>query len=411
MVLDLCISRLVLATGICLSGCRSLPADQADAADPSLTITPMPGPSSASTGSTARRIYPRLSGGADQLVLSWTEVIGDEQWALCSSRLQAGGWSPAAKIAEGEDWFVNWADIPGVVAGPEGLFAHWLARDEDASHAYHVEYSTAAANGPWSAPQLLHEDRSGVEHGFVTALALTESFFSVWLDGRQRGSTKLMGRSIAAGARAELGGEIELDGSTCSCCPTTAVLLRDGSVLVAYRDRSPDEVRDIALVRGIPGEPGSWSEGRVQIRDGWRIPGCPVNGPALAVGDDRIAMAWFTMGADEKPRVRLSFSVDGEDFAWASQVDDGLPGGRVSIAAVPGRDAFVVGWLEVLGDRAQWRVRLVEAGVIRPSVVLADVSGGRPDGMLTLAAGERDVFAAWTETDTGAIGLARIQSD
>ncbi|MFT5049345.1 MAG: hypothetical protein ACI8QZ_000738, partial [Chlamydiales bacterium] len=257
----------------------------------------------------------------------------------------------------------------------------------------------------------LHDDRSAVEHGFVTTLALGDGFFSAWLDGRVDDSMKLISRASALPHGVPLGREVELDAKTCSCCPTAAVQLDDGSVLVAYRDRSASEVRDIALVRGMPGEPASWSEPRIPHADGWLIPGCPVNGPALAVGPERVALAWFTMGDDEKPRVQVTFSDDGTNFGWAIPVDDGLPGGRVSIAALPGRDAFVVGWLELVGDTAQWRLRLLEPGTEHASVVLADVTGGRPDGMLSLAAGVRDVFAAWTDARSGSIGLMRISCE
>jgi len=94
-------------------------------------------------------------------------------------------------------------------------------------------------------------------------------------------------------------GETLLDPRVCDCCPTATVLCPDGSVLVAYRDRSEEEVRDIAVTRY---KGGAWSTPRVVHRDEWKIAGCPVNGPALAVSDSLVALAWFTMAGGVDPR-------------------------------------------------------------------------------------------------------------
>ena len=45
-----------------------------------------------------------------------------------------------------------------------------------------------------------------------------------------------------------LGAEVQIDKRVCECCQTSATATPDG-LLVVYRDRSQDEIRDIALVR------------------------------------------------------------------------------------------------------------------------------------------------------------------
>ena len=96
--------------------------------------------------------------------------------------------------------------------------------------------------------------------------------------------------------------------------------------LVVYRDRSRLEERDIAVVRR---RDGRWEEPRALPADLWRIEGCPVNGPAVAAHDRRVAVAWFT-AANDVPRVRLAFSADaGASFGAPVTVDDGNPLGRV----------------------------------------------------------------------------------
>jgi len=54
--------------------------------------------------------------------------------------------------------------------------------------------------------------------------------------------------------------------------------------LVAFRDRSPREIRDIyaSLFTG-----GAWTQPRPVFVDNWRIEACPVNGPMVAARDQR----------------------------------------------------------------------------------------------------------------------------
>ena len=108
------------------------------------------------------------------------------------------------------------------------------------------------------------------------------------------------------------------------------------------RDRSAGEVRDIAVARY---ENGRWTPGKVVHADNWKIPGCPVNGPALAASESRVALAWFA-APENNARVKVTFSRDGGvTFGAPIRVDDGLPLGRVAVTTID--DASVlVGWLE-----------------------------------------------------------------
>ena len=70
-----------------------------------------------------------------------------------------------------------------------------------------------------------------------------------------------------------IGPEERVDGRVCDCCQTALVRTPRG-LLTAFRDRSEDEVRDIAVARF---ENGTWSASQVVAPDGWKIDGCPVN--------------------------------------------------------------------------------------------------------------------------------------
>jgi hypothetical protein len=130
----------------------------------------------------------------------------------------------------------------------------------------------------------------------------------------------------------------EIDDRVCECCPTAAVRTADG-VLVAYRDRSENEVRNIGLTRFDGDE---WSDPYLLHDDGWQINGCPVNGPALAADGNRVAAAWFT-APNSRPRVQVAFSDDGgRQFGEPLVVDaDGVAINRLSVEtrAQRGREA------------------------------------------------------------------------
>lgn len=308
--------------------------------------------------------------------------------------------------------FVNWADYPTIASnGSSSSLVTWLEKSGDGTFAYHVKYATpVGSRGQWSLPQTLHDDRSDTEHGFVSITMRPDGHYSaVWLDGRHTsgghggvGAMTLMTRTVSPGG--ELGTEVLLDERICDCCSTDAVCLDDGTVVFAYRDRSLDEVRDISIVRGT-GE--SWSDPISVHADNWRVAGCPVNGPALASEGQRVSAAWFTLGSDDTPRVLLASSTDGgRTFAAPVQVDGGEAIGRVDLVALTdGRS--LVSWLEMSGEAAEWRARIVTPdGVLGDSAVIGAAKGDRSDGFLRLAEATGGVVAVWCDGEAGEIHSA-----
>ena len=66
-------------------------------------------------------------------------------------------------------------------------------------------------------------------------------------------------------------GETLLDERICDCCQTSAARTANG-IVVAYRDRSDEEIRDIAVVRW---QNGIWSVLQTVHEDRWHILGWP----------------------------------------------------------------------------------------------------------------------------------------
>src|SRR5262245_31607137 len=302
--------------------------------------------SPAAVGSTE----PALSVAPDGTAyLCWFEPLDSTRVALRLSRFAKDGWLDAITVAEGDSFEVNWANVPAIVAlGGGKLMIGWSWKTGDAE-ACDVRISGSTDGGEsWAPPVVPHRDRTATEHGFLSLVPADRGGArAFWLDGRKyasrapgdsanaRGGETVL-RTAWVGLDGSLSDEDEVDDRVCDCCPTAAVG-RGTRALVAYRDRRGREERDVSVAWL---EAGAWSEPAPVAVDGWRIDGCPVNGPALDRAGTRIGVAWFTMARDTAA-VKLVFSDDlGQSFGRAMRLDGGDPLGRVSLVVLDDGAAF-----------------------------------------------------------------------
>ncbi len=376
---------LAVAALGCAAG-DSLPA-------PAPLPAPVAIPSPAGPGSAE----PNLSTAADGTVLlSWIEPDG-EGHALRYAVLDDAGWTAARTIVRGTDWFVNWADFPSIVQLADStLAAHWLERLGEGTYAYGVRIARSHDGGAtWSEPVTPHRDASPAEHGFVTLYDAGDGALgAVWLDGRRyaSGDEVMTLRHTTIAPDGTLGAEQELDARVCDCCQTT-VAQSDERVLVFYRDRSEEEIRDIGVVAL---EDSAWTAPRIVHADAWRIDACPVNGPQSDARGSHVALAWFTAAGDE-PRVNVVFSSDGgRTFGPPVRIDDGAPGGRVDLLMLEDGSA-VVSWLERVDGSAEIRLRRVapEGAMSEPTIVTR-TGAERASGFPRMTLSGSSILLAWT---------------
>jgi hypothetical protein len=167
----------------------------------------------------------------------------------------------------------------------------------------------------------------------------------------------------------------------------------DGPV-IAYRDRSPEEVRDIFVICFAD---GAWTAPQRVHDDKWTIAACPVNGPAVDARGRHVAVAWYTSAAN-RPAVRVAFSPDaGATFGPPITVDDGWPVGRVDVVLDPSGHA-VVCWLTKGPHRGAIMLRRVSPdGQTGPPMQAARASVARSGGFPKMVAVGRSLLLAWTE--------------
>ena len=343
-----------------------------------------------------------------EVFLSWIAYENDSTDVLKISKLVNNDtdWEAPKVVASGSDWFVNWADFPSVAQyndNPDHLVAHWLQTSELGTYDYDVKISQSKDGGQnWSAPSILHDDGINAEHGFATLLPLGNGqMFATWLDGRNT-KTKtdgVRGAMTIRGAIFNVDGnkieDVELDNRVCDCCQTDAAVTSNG-IIVAYRDRSEGEVRDISVVRKVDGE---WLPPSILHPDNWLINGCPVNGPAIASDGTNVAIAWFA-SPEANSAVKITFSENaGADFEAPFTVDADSVIGRVDVIWVEPGKALVT-WMGKSGDQGTVKAALfTKAGKVGENFDLVPTSAARKSGFPIIEKSKDDIILAWTEVD------------
>ena len=345
-----------------------------------------------------------FSSDESHLLMSWLEPAV-QGYNVRMSRYDGVRWSTPSTVSGGDNLFINWADYPSITrVNDEVIAVHWLRTHARGAYSYNVNIALSADEGrTWSTPFIPHDDVSAAQHGFASMIPVEgRGLAVVWLDGRASDNEPtdkspladaMQLRASFISPEGERSDDVALDLSTCSCCQTAATTTEDGALLVAYRDRSAEEIRDISLVRYAD---GAWSAPYPLSEDGWEISGCPVNGPALASRGSGVVAAWFT-AANDTPAVKIAMSSDsGLTFGTPMRIDGGRAAGRLD-ATILDDGTTLVSWLEHTDDGEALMVCIVTVKGCGAKMRVAENSVGGSMNFPALSAAFGGAYLAWTE--------------
>ena len=341
---------------------------------------------------------PNLSLAADgRLLLSWVEPATGGGKALRFSTLSGSSWSTPKTVYAGSTREDSPSEGPLVVEAPDHRFyAAWTQVSISTKAAYKEDIFTSSSmdgGQVWSAPRPVNLDHTTSEHGYLSLAAGPDGNPNLlWLDGRED-AEKHRYHLMSAALNPASSVEQILDDDVCTCCPTAMVATPHGLV-AAYRDHQAGEIRDISVIRSVGGK---WLEPQPVSHDGWRINGCPTNGPALAAHGSQVALAWFT-AANDQPALKVSVSAD-EGATWSApvMVSAEAPLGRAAVAFLSDGSVVVL-WVESGKEASQLLTRRVGTdGHLDPlrSLSTAGVHG-RPRAF---AVGDH-ILATWAEGES-----------
>ncbi len=341
----------------------------------------------------------------NDLHISWVESSKDEDVLFFKNVTAQGN---AMEVSRSSDWFVNWADFPGLTSFENGnLLTYWLHMSGEGTYDYDVRMSLSANQGDsWSEAKVVHNDGVSAEHGFVSSCQYNEDIMMVWLDGRNmlgeeysddsdhvHGNGAMTLRSAIVGSDGNISMRQLIDNKVCECCQTDVAMADCGPIAV-YRNRSDKEYRDAYYVRYINGD---WTDPRPLDTIGWRINGCPVNGPRIAADGNLVAATWFTVH-DSISTTRLAISDNcGQSFGDPITIDSGQTVmGRLDISIH--QDNIVISSIEAEKDTAIVQLDVFDVnGVRQQHYVVGKTSSSRKSGFPRILSDNQSVYVSYTD--------------
>jgi hypothetical protein len=195
--------------------------------------------------------------------------------------------------------------------------------------------------------------------------------------------------------------ERRLTTGVCYCCKTALVAGPDGSLYAAWRHVYPGNLRDMAFT--MSRDAGRSFSPPIRVsEDGWAIPGCPDDGPAMAV-DARgtVHVVWPTVIGGPNPEGALFYTStrDGRRFTPRIRVPTlGGPKPSHPQIVVDRKGRTFVAWDESVNDGriAALREIRVPADAAPTFGDVVTLSAGGPALYPVLAATDKGLVAVWT---------------
>ena len=167
---------------------------------------------------------------------------------------------------------------------------------------------------PAKSVNVLDADRNSDAYAGFPTIAATHAgeVYVAWLDERDHikpedNSSVYFTRSTDHAAT--FSRNMRIAGGACVCCRPQLYVASNGEIYLAWRQVFAGDVRDMVIARSTDHGKTFSKPVRVAI-DNWVLHACPDVGPAVAVNQGHLYLAWYSEGQG-KPGVRLALSDNG----------------------------------------------------------------------------------------------------
>ena len=104
---------------------------------------------------------PNVFSNTKHTLMSWVEKVDDSTTQLKYARLINDVWKEPQLILQGRDWFVPWADFPGIAENDGNLISHVLRKSSKESFSYDVSLNVLSkGDSQWAEADHSHRSRS-----------------------------------------------------------------------------------------------------------------------------------------------------------------------------------------------------------------------------------------------------------
>lgn len=298
------------------------------------------------------------AGGDGATYVAWVEHGANKEADVFVVRLDKEGRAAGAPVrvnpfaGAAKAWR---GDPPTVAVAPDKtLYVCWTARVAGETTGTNLYLSASRDEGrTFAAPVKVNDDEKPASHGMHSlAVAADNRVYVAWLDGRNvvhppAPMSNMNGKpmehtesnseaffAFSADGGRTFSANKRLAGEVCPCCKTALVAGANNQLYVGWRQVLPGDFRHIAVVSSSDGGQ-TFAAPQIVSDDNWKITGCPVSGPALAVANDgALRVVWYTAGERGLAGLYWTESRDhGQTFNERRMLADGQVRGNPALLA------------------------------------------------------------------------------
>jgi hypothetical protein len=305
--------------------------------------------------------------GDGSAYVAWIEHGANKEADVFVARLDAEG------RAAGEPVRVNpfagaakaWrGDPPTIAVAPDKtVYVGWTARVAGEARGSNLYLSASRDEGrTFGPPVKVNDDAKVASHGMHSlAVSADNRVYVAWLDERNVAHAP-MPPTGAGGkpmehteANSEVFFAVSADGGrtfsankqlaseVCPCCKTALIAGSNNQVYVGWRQVLPGDFRHIAVAASVDAGQ-TFAAPKIVSDDNWKITGCPVSGPALALtSEGALRVVWYTAGERGLAGLYWAESRDrAQTFSERKLLANGVVRGNPALLADAGNNLLAV---------------------------------------------------------------------